>query len=216
MRAGPRGSKSIAELIRNFRSLRMLCLVPPGPESDEFIQHLKRMGCNVDLQWPPPHDLPDNLDVVFLAVRPVIEEDIAFNWKPDQMRAALIALVDYENPLIVEATLHLKAQSTIGMPFRSFGVMIDVLLSVANFKRERALLLKAQRLASKINMLAEIEKAKSIMAEKYGIDGDFAYEIIRKQAMNRRTTIESIARTIVAGNDILNLDLTDERTRRKL
>lgn len=203
-----RGRKPIAELIRNFRSLRILACLPPSDERDEFLSHLRRMGSRAEVQWPPPLEMPASLDVVFLAVRPLIENDIDFNWNTDAPPAALIAVVDYENPLIAEAVLSLNAQATIGIPFRSFGVMIDVLLSIANFKREQKMRLSIQKMRSKISMLKEIEKAKEIVAQRYAVDGDVAYKIIRQEAMNKRVSVESVVRAINAAVEILSLDST--------
>lgn len=194
----------------------MLAMIPPGRESDEFLMHLQRMGCRVEVQWPPPPEMPADLDIVFVAVRPLIEDDIAFAWSAESPPAALIAVVDYENPLIVEATLHLRAQATIGMPFRPFGVLIDVLLSVANFKREKSQKGKINKLNAKIKSLSDIEKAKEIVAGRYNVSGDIAYKIIRNQAMNKRATVESIVSAIMSANEIMNLDLTEIANRKKV
>ncbi len=201
--------KSITELIRNFRSLRIAVFAPPSSESKDFLMHLHRMGSQADLQWPPPAQMPHQIDVVFLAVSPFIEEDIKFNWDVEAPPAALIAVVDYENPLIVEAALHLNVQATIGMPFRSFGLMINVLLSVSKFKEEQKLIASNRRLKAKLASHTETERAKAIVSQKYAIDGNMAYDVIRKHAMNKRRSVESVVHAIVVASEVLELDISD-------
>lgn len=205
----PENRKTVTELIRNFRSIRIAVFAPPSSESDDFLLHLQRMGSKASLQWPPPAQMPQDVDVVFLAVRPSIEEDIEFNWDVEDPPAALIAVVDYENPLIVEAVLNLNVQATIGMPFRPFGLMINVLLSMAKFKREQKLVGSNQRLKAKLTTLNDTERAKSIVSQKYAVDGDTAYNFIRKHAMNKRTSVETIVQEIIAANAVLELVLSD-------
>jgi len=198
--------KSVAELIRSFRSLQIVAFMPESAEGTDVLAHLKRMGSQVSQQWPPPKTVPPDIDVVFIAVRPLIEDDIEFDWDINDPPAALVAIVDYENPLIAEATLNLNVQATIGMPFRPFGLMINVLLSIANFKREQKLVADAKTLKSKMMSVYDTERAKLIVSQKYAVGGDAAYKIIRKQAMNKRTSIESIVQAIIAADEVLNLD----------
>lgn len=204
------GNTPVSELIRNLRSLRVLLVHPKDREAEDLLEHLNRIGCQVQTQWPPPREVPSNIDVVFLALRQVVEDNIEFHWDADEPPAVLIAIVDYENPIIVERVLQMKAQAVIGLPLRPFGVLANVLLSVTNHKREKKLLAYNERLRSKLKAKNDIDKAKSILIQAHGISEDRAYEFIREQAMNKRTTIEAIASSIINASDLLQLNLTKE------
>jgi AmiR/NasT family two-component response regulator len=200
----------VSELIRNLRSLRILLLHPKDREAEDLLEHLNRIGCHVQTQWPPPKEVPPGIDVVFLALRQVVEDKIEFQWNADEPPAVLIAIVDYENPIIVEKVLQMKAQAVIGLPLRPFGVLANVLLSVTNHKREKRLLAYNDRLRSKLKAKNDIDKAKAILIQAHEISEARAYEFIREQAMNKRTTIESIASSIINASDLLQLNLTKD------
>ncbi len=199
MDTGNRPTKSIRELVQCFRNLKVHLLVPPGGEADELIQHLRRMGCSAASSWPPPKEMPVGVDVIFVSIRHLIEDQTPFNWDVDDPPSALVAIADYENPLMIEKILSLRAQSTIAMPLRTFGMLMDVLLSVANFKREEDLRKKVARLEDKVRFSDKIERAKSIVAERHGVSHDQAYSILRQSAMKKRSTISAIADSIVSG-----------------
>jgi AmiR/NasT family two-component response regulator len=194
---------TVRSKIRNLRSLKAWLLHPQDSEGEELWQHLRRIGCQVETFWPPPKSIPKDIDVVFLALSPIVENDIHFPWKPDDESPVLIVIVDYENPVVIEKILELNARATIGRPVRPFGILANLLVSIINHDREQRLRYRIERLNSKIKAKREIERAKSILMGRHDLSEDEAYELIRKQAMNKRTTIESIASAILHTSDIL-------------
>ena len=204
-----RNDKEASILVKDLRLLRVLLLQPDTSEGRELWEHLSRIGCHVQSYWPPPDEIPPNTDVVFLFVRSLVEGDIQFEWDADNPSAVLIAIVDYENPTIIEKMLRLKAQAVIGLPLRSFGVLANTLLSVNNHKREQRIRAWAKRLEGKLRAYRDIEKAKTILMKAHKVSDERAYQIIREQAMNKRTTIETIALAIINASNLLNSGLPD-------
>lgn len=184
-------------------------LQPDSSEGKELWEHLSRIGCQVQSFWPPPEEIPPNTDVVFLFMRSLVEGDVNFNWDADDPPAVLIAIVDYENPAIVEKMLRLKAQAVIGLPLRPFGILANVLLSVNNHKREHKLRVRTQRLNAKLRAYRDIDKAKQILMKSHNVSDERAYQIIREQAMNKRTTIETIALAIINASSLLDTGKPD-------
>ena len=195
--------RSAPILIKDLRTLRILLLQPKNGEGEELCQHLKRIGCQVQSSWPPPAEIPPDTDVVFVFVRPIVEDDIVLNWNADDPPAVLIAVVDYENPIIVDKLLRLRAQAVIGLPLRTFGILANVLLSVNNHKREKRLRLRLDRMNTKLKAHRDIDKAKSILMIANNMSEQVAYETLREQAMNKRTTIEAIAMAVINASDLL-------------
>lgn len=198
------GRKPAPILVKDLRSLRVLLLQPESTEGKELWEHLSRIGCQVQSFWPPPAAIPDNTDVVFLFMRSLVEGDIEFKWDADNPPAVLIAIVDYENPTVVEKMLRLKAQAVLGLPLRPFGVLANVLLSVNNHRREQRVRATAERLDSKLRAYRDVDKAKAILMSAHNISDGRAYQIIREQAMNKRATIETIAQAIINASNLLN------------
>jgi AmiR/NasT family two-component response regulator len=189
--------------IKDLRTLRILVLQPKRIDGDELCQHLERIGCQVKVNWPPPAQLPEDIDVVFVFLRPIVEDDIVLNWNAEDPPAVLIAVVDYENPIIVDKLLRLQAQAVVGLPLRTFGILANVLLSVNNHKREKRLRTRLERMNTKLKAHRDIDKAKSILMVANNMTEQTAYQTLREQAMNKRTTIEAIATAIINTSDLL-------------
>ncbi len=202
-RASLPNDRSAPIQIKDLRTLRILVLQPKRIDGDELCRHLERIGCQVKVNWPPPVELPEDTDVVFVFLRPIVEDDIELNWNADDPPAVLIAVVDYENPIIVDRLLRLQAQAVIGLPLRTFGILANVLLSVNNHKREKRLRTRLERMNTKLKAHRDIDKAKSILMVANNMSEHTAYQTLREQAMNKRTTIEAIAMAIINASDLL-------------
>lgn len=204
------GQRKISDLIRNVRKLRVLLLHPGGREGEDLLEHLNRIGCRVSISWPPPAELPGGVDVVLIAVRDIVEGGVPFDWDGERPPAPLIAIVDYENPLIVERVLRLGAQAVIGLPLQPLGILANLLLSATNFDRARKLQQRVERLTSKLKANRDISMATSIIMQTHGVSESDAYEMLRSQSMSRRTTIEGTAAAIIQASDVLRMGLTQK------
>ena len=191
-------------IINDLRSLRVLIVYPKSTEGEELWEHLTRIGCEIQTCWPPPKEIPKNIDVVFLFVRPIVEGDYLFNWNTENPTAVLIGIVDYENPSMLEKVLSLQAQAVIGLPLKPFGILANIMLSVTNYRRESKLNARLTRVNSKMKAYRDIDKAKSFLMNSRNITEESAYEFIRVQAMNKRTTIEAMALAIINAGELLN------------
>ncbi len=205
-----KSTTTISSMIRNVRSLRVLLVHPQNREGEEIVEHLNRIGCHLKTCWPPTPDVSDGFDVVMVAVRAILEEKIDFSWNPDKPAAALIAIVDYENPLMIDCVLRLKAQSVIGQPVRPFGLMATLLLGTAKFKQEQKLWNRIDKLSTKLKASRDVDAAKLILMRAHNMSEDRAYQMMREQAMNKRMTVEEIACAIVQASEYLDFGLTKE------
>ena len=191
-------------IINDLRSLTMLIVYPKSTEGEELWEHLTRIGCQIQTCWPPPKEIPKNIDVVFLFVRPIVEGEYTFNWNTENPPAVLIGIVDYENPSMLEKILSLQAQAVIGLPLKPFGILANIMLSVTNHRREIKISDRLARVNSKMKAYRDIDKAKLFLMNSRDITEDSAYEFIREQAMNKRTTIEAMALAIINASELLN------------
>ena len=190
-------------LLKDLRMLRIAVFHPDDADGAQLVQQLQRIGCQVQAFWPPLPQLPEGVEVVFLAVRPDIIA-LDFTWCSGENSPALIAVVAYENPTIVEAVLRIGAKAILPAPVRSFGLLSALVLARqlngqigAQSKRIAKLELK---LAGQRNVL----EATRILSVSRGISDDAAFDLIRNQAMTKRVTKEEIATAIVNANDVLN------------
>jgi AmiR/NasT family two-component response regulator len=193
-----------ASLLRQLRSLNVVVFHPEDQDGQEVTGQLHRIGCRVQAFWPPLEKLPPDVDLVFLAVRPdVLSIDLP--WLRRDGAPPVIAVVTYENPVLVEAVLALNAYGVIASPVKSFGLLTTMVVAINQAQRarerEKILARAEQRLASQ----RKIAKAKAILMQSRGISEDDTYKLIRSRAMGRRVTTEDIADAVIQANEILGM-----------
>lgn len=190
--------------IKGLRSLRVLVVHPSDSDRHSLVQHLTRIGCQVEAQWPPPAAVPGHMDVVFLmfqqdglsSAQQMLDDDRL-------LQPTLIAIVDYENPTVLQAVLDSGAQAVIGKPIRPFGVLTNLVLARTIWEQRRTLEGRITKLERRIRGFRKISQAKSILMASRSIGEDEAYRIIRDQAMAQRVTMEELAETIIRANEVL-------------
>ena len=125
-----------SKLLRDLRSLRVVVFHPSDHDGEEIIRQLQRIGCQVKAFWPPLEKLPDDIDFIFLAVRPeAIGQDFA--WLNSAQTPPLIAVVNYENPTIVEAVIKVDAHGVLASPVKSFGLLTSMVIARQLAAKER-------------------------------------------------------------------------------
>lgn len=206
---GPKGGGRIrrptSELLRNLRELRVALLHPKDGDGEMLTRQLQRIGCQVQGFWPPPTALPDTVDVVFLAVRPE-SPGLDLEWLKGERAPTLVAVIDYENPTVVDAVLVLGAQGVLTAPVRSSGILSTLVVAMARRDEQNDARKRIARLEQKLQSANQISEAKTILMRSRGIGSEEAYRIIREQAMSKRVPIEEIARAVIHADAILSFD----------
>jgi AmiR/NasT family two-component response regulator len=195
-------------LLRELRSLSVVVFHPEDQDGQELIGQLQRIGCQVKAFWPPLDKLPDAVDLVFLAVRPEVLS-IDLPWLRREASPPVIAVVTYENPVIVEAVLKLNAYGVIASPVKSFGLLTSMVVAVNQSENAKERAKYVVRLEQRLAGQRKIAKAKAILMQSRNITEEDAYNLIRNRAMTKRVTTEEIADAVIKANEILGLGTRD-------
>jgi AmiR/NasT family two-component response regulator len=195
-------------LLRELRSLSVVVFHPEDQDGQELIGQLQRIGCQVKAFWPPLDKLPDGVDLVFLAVRPEVLS-IDLPWLRRDGSPPVIAVVTYENPVIVEAVLKLNAYGVIASPVKSFGLLTSMVVAVNQSENAKERAKYVVRLEQRLAGQRKIAKAKAILMQSRNITEEDAYNLIRNRAMTKRVTTEEIADAVIKANEILGLGTRD-------
>ena len=201
-----RTSKSTPASLRDLRSLKVGVFHPDDSDGQQLTQQLQRIGCQVKAFWPPLPSLPDDLDVIFLAVRPD-SIDFGYEWAQGEDCPTVIAVVTYENPTIVEAVLRIGARAVLPSPVRSFGLLSTLVIARQADIDGKAMAKRVRKLEAKMIGIRRLAEAKEILMRTRNISETQAYDLIRDQAMSKRVTTEEIAASIVNANEILSIGL---------
>ena len=197
-----RAVREAPQILRDLRSLRVCVFHPRDQDGEGLTRQLERIGCQVKAFWPPLPSLPDDVDVVFMALSPDMV-DADFAWCQVEDGPPVIAVITYENPTIIEAVLRVGAIATVASPVRSFGLLSVLVLARDVHSTLRKQKKRIVQLEAKLQGVRQIAEAQDILVAQRGITKEEAYHVIREQAMQKRVMAEEIARAIINANDIL-------------
>lgn len=199
----------IRRLIEELRGARVLVVHPRDTEGDALLDQLKRIGCNVRGIWPPPVELPNDIDTVFHLVE--TSETPAFVASASDDGPTFVAIVDYENPTVLRRLLDSNAHGVINKPIRPFGILSSLVLARSLRGYTRRLESKVQKLEETLKARRDVDKAVKILVTLKKIGEAEAYELIRAQATQKRLSMAQIATTIIGAQDVMaGLGLIDE------
>src|ERR1700724_403219 len=191
----------IRRLIEDLRGARVLAVHPRDVEGDALIDQLKRIGCNVRGMWPPPAELPNDVDTVFHLVETA--ETPAFVASASENGPTFVAIVDYENPTVLKRLLDSNAHGVINKPIRSFGILSSLVLARSMRGYTRRLEGKVQKLEETLKARRDVDKAVKILVCLKKIGEAEAYELIRAQATQKRLSMAEIAVSIINAQEML-------------
>lgn len=198
-----RVQRTTPNLLRNLRHSRVMVFHPKDSDGEMLAQQLERIGCQVITMWPPLPDLPDTVDAVFCAVRPD-HAAMRCHWMGGDSIVPLIAIIDYENPTVVDAALRMGAMAVLISPVRSAGILSSLALAKSMHAQLRETRRRVARLEQKLLSTNQISEAKAILMRTRKVSDVEAYRIIRDQAMCKRIATEDVARAIIHADGILS------------
>lgn len=195
------------QILRDIRGLRVQVVHANDPEGQRLVEHLRRIGCLVEVSWPPPEALADQADLVLLSMdhddRAVIQKLIKTR---NDRSPALIAIVGYENPSTLAVVLESGALAVVERPIRPFGLLTQIALARSLWLERQEQIRRLRKLDRKLAGIQKIQKAKSILMAGQGLSEEEAYQSIRRQAMAKRIPMEEMAGAIIHAHELLNFN----------
>lgn len=196
------------EILKDLRKLKVLVIHPNDDQGSDICQHIERIGCQVRMVWPCPKRIKSNTDVVFLQTlqdHPFTEMPV---WLKDEKNLpTVIAIVDYENPTVLQTVYEIGAHALINTPVRPFGLLANLVIARAHWRKQLVLGSRVQKLETKIRKIHSVEHAIAILERANNISREQAYEYIRSKAMERRLTTEDVAEEIVVADKTLEVSV---------
>lgn len=179
--------------------IKVFC--PEDPDGLTLSQQLRRIGCTVELRWPPPQVLEDQIDLIFLFLAPEAEET-SYPWL-QQDHPPVVSVISFENPAVVDEALRIGAMGMLVSPVHALGVLSTVMMALQHASHYEKAEERIRRLENKASSARTIEEAKKILMTIHHVAESDAYEMLRTQAMNLRLHIEDVAGQIIQANKIL-------------
>jgi AmiR/NasT family two-component response regulator len=193
------------EILKELRGLKVAVIHPPDEDGVGLVDHLRRIGCAAEAQWPLPSSFAPGTDVALLAIdadnRSAVERLLKSH---DARGPTLIAIVSYEDPRTLQMVIESGAQAVVERPVRPFGVLTSLILARSLWLKRAEAEKRIRQLERKIAGMQKTQKAKTILMTSQGLSEDEAYATIRRQAMTKRVPIEDMAASIINAYELLN------------
>lgn len=193
--------KGARRIMEELRRARVLVLHPDDEDRKLLINHLRRLGCEMQSAWPPPAALPEDIDTLFVSVNDAPVADIAA--MIGDRDVALIAIVTYESPITLKAIYDLNAHGVMSKPVRPLGILTQFTLALYRHRYEAQIAAKVRKLEETLKGRRLVDRAIRLLVEVQGMEEDAAYRLLREQATSERVTMSSIAEDIVSAYETM-------------
>lgn len=191
-------------LLRDLRLLQVLVSHPDDTDCQTLVRHLHRIGCRVEVEWPPAEVAPLWPDVVFLLIKQEMVAQYKSSWAELQERGpALIVVVDYEDPTTLQTVLEMSPNAVIGKPIQPYGVLSNLVVARQAKLHHIAHRHAIEKLEHKLKSVKLINQAKAVLMSRLGISEEEAHRRLRSQAMAIRATTEDVALSLINAGDLL-------------
>lgn len=188
-------------IVEMLRAMRVAVVHPPDQERDALVGQLRRIGCEVHIVWPAPREAPMGADAVFVVLDQTSAPARA--WAVAEGGPTVIAVVEYENPLMLKALLDSAAHGVLVKPLRPFGILSMLVLARSQHGYNRRMETKIRKLEETLKAHRDVAKAARILANLKSVPESQAYELIRAQATRRRVAMAQVAAAIIGAQDML-------------
>ena len=171
-------------------------------EDGEFlIRNLQYTRSRVRHIWPIPSLLPEDTDVMFCDFIPGLPNRIP--WVPGAAKGALVVIIPVTTPLDLELLMNCAADAVLHRPFTHGAIIASLLQGRTRFTYEERLRSRIDKLDDTLRAMRVVERAKAILIDTRKMQEAEAYHFIRKQAMDRRVPVSTVAASIIDSFELL-------------
>lgn len=170
-------------------------------DGDILIRELQRTRARVLHVWPAPERLPTDGDVIYCDYSEHLP--VMIPWMPGLPEAALVVILPAGAPVDL-ACLHSAApHAVVHRPISREAVRVSLALAQSQFRYERRLRARIEKLDETLRMTRRVERAKHVLMATRNLSEEEAYHYMRRLAMERRVSIGAVATAIVDSQEIL-------------
>jgi AmiR/NasT family two-component response regulator len=193
--APPRSTRARHGASGEIRQSTVLLAHPDDGEGNALLREVRRVGCRVEMTWPPPVLPPLGFDFALVA----IDADVltAAPWLSGAPPLPIVAVVDGEKGLPPDVLRLSNAQAVLAKPCQPATVLTNLALARQIFSYERRLLNKVAKLEETLHSARQIEQAKLILMQQKKLRANEAYDYLRQQAMSKQKSVAAISAALV-------------------
>ncbi|MET7301943.1 MULTISPECIES: ANTAR domain-containing response regulator [Embleya] len=142
-------------------------------------------------------------DLVILDVKMPILDGISAAEQIAQARLApVLMLTAFSQRELVERARDAGAMAYLVKPFTKGDLVPAIEMAVSRYTELAALEREVGDLTQRLETRKLVDRAKSVLQEKYGMSEPEAFRWIQKASMDRRMSMRTVAEVVVSGGDV--------------
>jgi len=185
-----------------FGELRVAVITNLDERSEKLIRELQKTRAEVKHIWPPPEFIPSDYDVVYTDLMENLPSRLES--LPGLPQFSLIVIISTTNTVDLKMLENCAPHGTIHLPVSEQAVLSSLVVARSHFLYESRLRKRIQQLDDNLISVRNIERAKILLMERMSLNEEDAYQHMRRQAMDKRVTIGSIASAIVDAQELFS------------
>lgn len=185
-----------------FQELRIAVITQRNDRGVQLIQELQKTRAEVQHIWPSPEYIPSDYDIVYSDLMENLPSRIES--LPGLPQYSLIIIISKEHNIDLKLLENCAPHGTLHLPVTEQAVLSSLVVARSHFLYENRLRKRIQQLDDNLISVRNIERAKILLMERMNLNESEAYQHMRRQAMERRVTIGSIASAIVDAQELFS------------
>lgn len=182
--------------------MNIAVMVERDAHGEALIRELQRLRASVRHIWPMPSQLPLQYDAIFCRLTTDLPQRIP--WVPGEPSSALILVDDGMDSLDLDLIHNCASHGVLHYPATTRMIQSVLMLARESFQYERRLRGRIDKLDESLRTMRLVERAKGLLVKLKKISEEEAYAFLRKQAMEKRVTIGTVALTVIDSYELLS------------
>lgn len=178
----------------NFRGNCALVLHREDSNCLTLVRQLESLGLCVESRWPAEEVSAEGWDAIFFDSD--AGYDGLFAWPAGQPPLPLVALMGSEAPGRIEWTLAQAPAAYLLKPIGSTGVFSTLAIAFDTFETQREMRDRVLDLERRAKARPVVFKALLAVMRRFGVGDAAAFQMLRREAMNKRVSIEELSQLI--------------------
>lgn len=183
--------------IPNFRGMHALILHRPDRNTTALETQLRKLGVQVEVQWPAKGPAEVDADVVFF------DTDRGFDallpWPQGEAPIPLVAIVGTEAPGRLEWMLAQNPTGFIQKPIGSSGAFQALVVAFHLHAERRDWQQRLQTQTDRLKARPLVVRAVLLLMRGHAVNDDEAFRMLRTHAMRQQISLEEAAHAVVSG-----------------
>lgn len=192
----------LKKLVGRAAEMNIGVIVDRDDNGEFLIRELQRQRAVVRHIWPAPAQLPLQYDVLFCRLSGDLPQRVP--WVPGEPSCALVLVDDGKDPLDLDLIHNCAGHGILHYPCTSRMIQSALMLARESFLYERRLRGRIDKLDDSLRTMRLVERAKVLLVRLKNISEEEAYGFLRKQAMEKRVTIGTVASTVIDSYELLS------------